>query len=310
MAAIPQKSQLCPSSMRRDALPLCIAPARDGGSLNSPQRRKRQKPCGLWRFPGAHNLFGPNTIRQSSTMNLQQNRPSYSRLAAPDPSGLRPVSACGKPPAFQPSPYLPSHLPGRWRISLSPSPTFRRQPRPPVSSVRLRVLPPSPSGLPSGFPAFEDAHLAAHTLSARSPRLLPDRTRPFRFPPSIITPACAAAESPVSASGCASCPIRSLPLTSPGGSSGGRTRLSNQPSMSNQSRFEPATIVCVLSNFASSCSAEDGYPILSRISFPRLAPPAITRVQSNLSSSCRAGNVRFQFVSGLPTDGTMRLPHL
>ena len=45
-------------------------------------------------------------------------------------------------------------------------------------------------------------------------------------------------------------------------------------------------------------------------SFLRLAPPAIFRSLSNLSSSCVAGNVRFQFPTGLPTVGTMLLRDL
>jgi len=42
-------------------------------------------------------------------------------------------------------------------------------------------------------------------------------------------------------------------------------------------------------------------PMSLESSFRQLAPPAIFRPLSNLSSSCVAGNVDFQFPTGLPT---------
>jgi hypothetical protein len=76
--------------------------------------RKRQKPCGLWRFPGASYLFGSNTIRLYRAMNLQQSPNSRPVLVA---AGFRFPSkiVCGEPPALsvfrgryvQPSGKLP-----------------------------------------------------------------------------------------------------------------------------------------------------------------------------------------------------------
>jgi hypothetical protein len=65
----------------------------------------------------------------------------------------------------------------------------------------------------------------------------------------------------------------------------------------NRTLHRPAVLGCV--------------PDLLRISFRRLAHTGrISVLNQNLHLPARAGNVHFQFVTGLPTDGTMRLVNL
>ncbi|MGA9426680.1 MAG: hypothetical protein WBV33_16505, partial [Terracidiphilus sp.] len=76
-----------------------------------------------------------------------------------------------------------------------------------------------------------------------------------------------------------------------------------QPSLhERKSQVKPATNVCIQQNFASPCSAEDEFPTSSNL-FPAAFAAGDNPIQSDLSSSCRAGNVHFQFVPGYQLTG-------
>ncbi|MFZ0393934.1 MAG: hypothetical protein WAL73_08780, partial [Terracidiphilus sp.] len=131
--------------------------------------------------------------------------------------------------------------------------------------MRLRLLLPSPSGLPTGFPTLEDACLAVATLSARSPCLHPGQKRPFQLLPAIV--ASFEVELPAPPGCYASCLI----LIASAHFAGRLRQRANpplQPSLhERKSQVKPATNVCIQQNFASPCSAEDEFPTSSNL-FP------------------------------------------